>query len=249
MERKLDSDIEQIRDVLLSGTSKPVWNKQDVWARIEEKESKKRVWPFAFAACVALISLFIFWKTTPEKTAEMASLALPKIQNEAKQSVPLNKEAVSNATVKVSKNNESVEKQAVVKPEVLTLAKSAVENAQKDNSLGQLVAINPKKISRLETDLTLAGVRGVAIKSVALPNKMLTEHVAIKEAVSGKKITLIIPEEDKEGVRSNVKVVRFIQKVGEYNRTGEWEPEKKNKIGELWVKFLESTKTNEKSKL
>ncbi|WP_341224612.1 hypothetical protein [uncultured Arcticibacterium sp.] len=261
MERKLDSDIEEIRDVLLSGASQPVWNKQDVWARIEQKESKKRVWPFALAACVALVSLFVFWKITPEETA-VSDAVTPMVQSEGEKAVASNKVVTINQAVAsnqvLASNIEIAPKTKIVsvKPQIVSSFKTqgsalneSINEIQVKDVSRNLNALSPIEISRIETEVSF---NDIDLKPVAAANLMLAGNVDIlekKEALEGKKITLIIPEEDKEGVRSNVKVVRFIQRVGEYNRTGDWEPEKKNKIGELWVKFLESTKTNEKSKL
>ncbi|AWV97609.1 hypothetical protein [Arcticibacterium luteifluviistationis] len=243
MERKLDSDIEEIRNVLLSGASQVTWNKQDVWAKIEQKETKKRVWPFALAASVALISFFIFWKVMPTETSEMASVTLPVIKNEV---ADLN--ATSMAVVPEKK--ETIAKSPQVRPQSQSLVVPVIESKRtKEIRPTEVKALTAVEFSSIRTEIDF---KDIEIKPMAIPEKTFSEDIALierKEAFGGKKITLIIPEEDKAAVRSNVKVVRFVQKVGEYNRTGEWEPEKKNKIGELWAKFLESTKTNEKSKL
>lgn len=240
MERKLDSDIEEIRNVLLSGASQTTWNKQNVWARIEQKETKKRVWPFALAACVALVSFFVFWKLMPTETSQVATVTLPEVKSETG-----SMEVMSTA-------NEPEKKEVLAKvPQLKSKAESLLMVQNKEAEVvvlpSKVEPLAPIEIAAIKTEIDF---KDVEIKAVEIPEEKYSEKMALiesKEAFGGKKITLIIPEDDKAAVRSNVKVVRFIQKVGEYNRTGDWEPEKKNKIGELWAKFKESTKTNDKS--
>lgn len=242
MEKKQDIDIEKIKEKLRDDSMNIEWNKERVWNRIDVNEEEPKVlfpfWKMAATASVLLIANFGLWLFIGQKGESNIS-ELKTLEAPVEVEIPINAEVLDlSEEVLVAKSI----KKPKVKYAIQTNRKSEVTIAKtfiKRESLELASMDKPIKItSKLEA---ISEMENVSVSGLEVTSSKKDKVFPMSELkLIGQKITLIIPEEE-EKVKTGL--AGFVQRVGKFNQTGEWETKEKESKNTLWAKFIESTKT------
>jgi hypothetical protein len=271
MEKKLDQDhrllAEKLDSFEVTDFSKDeVWG--DISARVFTKKVKKFWWWYAVAAVLLLAGTFFMIPDQELNMADAVADSIPKQSSEMAREPLTDKNTVASKIepVKLSKNEEIKTKRGFENTQpTLTRATSMATTSQKksldaekpinetasqNHEIG--VTVTEKMITKSEVNLNVKNTEALEIQRRAEKPKPVLKIAEAElnqsplasnaEKMEGKKLVLII--EDLEEGRTNKKVNLF-QKIGNFNRTGDWEKTENEK--KVWARFIESTKPDRKT--
>ncbi|MGR3809989.1 hypothetical protein [Jiulongibacter sp. NS-SX5] len=274
MEKRLDQDHRLLAEKL-EGFEVTDWSKDGVWENIssevfEEKKGKPLWWWYASAAVILLVGTFtaVNWLSSSEQElasnqsepAEMFNDVIIEEEGEFQSNDKLDVNNTIDVVKSAKKPNPTIAMSSAPKPvriqkvEPLTVQKITTEKVKITllENKPQVASKTPNQRTTHEINTENEAVlveddkpiikqekpQLAAISEVSKDKEVSKEELTTR----GKKIVLVI--EDIEEGRTNEKK-GFFKKVGEFNRSGNWE--KTEKQEGAWAKFIKSTKPGKKT--